>query len=187
MDTPPTSSAPTSSYRTRSQNKAHTSELLYDQKYHPMDDYLRPTQAARRRAIHEEQVSDDDSEVTGFEGGSHSESDSEIESQPSKNKRRKVSHPNAQATRRSTRQVNREVLYDTSVHPQDDVLDQMDVDSPGDESGNEEASEVSQGEHDGLEGSEVSITSSKCLSIYLLTYFCPQSYRHWAMCYTEIM
>ncbi|EMD69989.1 hypothetical protein COCSADRAFT_77936, partial [Bipolaris sorokiniana ND90Pr] len=130
---PPTSSAPTSSYSFRSRNK---SKLVYDAKYHPMDDAIRPTQAARRRSAHGmKQVcldADDESEdsaaiYTDTEESIDEESEAEEETrQSAKSKKRKLTQSrllSVEPTRRSPRKVSDlKVLYDMSVHPQDEFL-----------------------------------------------------------------
>ncbi|KAJ4341308.1 hypothetical protein N0V95_007256 [Ascochyta clinopodiicola] len=47
--------------------------LIYDQKYHPMDDFIRPSQAAKRRSLHGEVV-----ELFGCSGTSTDPSGSEV-------------------------------------------------------------------------------------------------------------
>ncbi|ORY09650.1 hypothetical protein BCR34DRAFT_602653 [Clohesyomyces aquaticus] len=85
----PASSAPPSSYTTRSQTKvSRSSELVYDQRFHPMDDFVRPKRAAQLRSEYgEEQLHSDDP-------------DASLEMTAS-----------SQRTRRSARQINRDVLY----------------------------------------------------------------------------
>ncbi|KAF2682120.1 hypothetical protein K458DRAFT_391154 [Lentithecium fluviatile CBS 122367] len=130
-DTPPTSSIPTSSLRTRGQTNAmQNSRPLYDQKYHPMDDVVQPSRAARHRAKYEEQNLDEDSEGTDFQEDDQSDSDVGVDHHRNTNKRRKLSHfPPTQGTRHSSRRTNRNVLYDMNVHPQDEEIEQMEIDS----------------------------------------------------------
>ncbi|EUC42311.1 hypothetical protein COCMIDRAFT_103898, partial [Bipolaris oryzae ATCC 44560] len=131
---PPTSSAPTSSYSFRSRNK---SKLVYDAKYHPMDDAIRPTQAARRRSAHGENQfcldADDESEdyaavYTNAEELDDEESEAEEEPrQGAKNKKRKLTQSrlmSVEPTRRSPRKVSdQRVSYNMNVHPQDEFLE----------------------------------------------------------------
>lgn len=131
-DTPPTSSVPTSSYTTRSAtNKASSHGPLYDQKYHPMDDVLRPSQAAKHKAKYDNSHSDPyDSESTSTEPFGAVSSDSEVESNgPATKHRKTLNRVPSRGKRRSSRQINANVLYDTNVHPQDEDLQQMEVDA----------------------------------------------------------
>ncbi|KNG51569.1 hypothetical protein TW65_91055 [Stemphylium lycopersici] len=127
------SSAPTPSYslRNRKQNR-----LIYDLKYHPMDDSVRPTQAAKRRSAHGQRHvsfnSDDSSEAstvinTDTEGSGDEQS--EIEKQPKRNakgKKRKLALSQSlsiEPTRRSSRKVSDiKTSYNMKVHPQDEFL-----------------------------------------------------------------
>jgi len=147
-NTPLTSTAPTSSLRTRGQtNKMHFSKPVYDQKYHPMDDVIQPSRAAQHRVRYEERYPDDDSEGTDFCQDEQSDSDVEANHQPSPNKRRKFSTvppASAQGTRRSSRHVNRNVLYNTSIHPQDEDIDHMEVDSEHEDTSSEDESDPSE-------------------------------------------
>lgn len=110
------------------------STLLYDQKYHPMDDIIRPSQAAKRRSLHGEQPvlrADSDgetseesrSDVGSMAGDEDSESDDE-ELQPKRtSKRKRTRSLTSEPTRRSTRRrTNLNVSYNTNIHPQDSDL-----------------------------------------------------------------
>jgi hypothetical protein len=131
--TPPTSSAPPSSYSLRIRN-AGQSALRYDTKYHPMDDAVRPSQAAKRRALHEDvQISSDESDnMSSMRAESSDESDEEEPKKDVKKKPQLVTkgkkRTRAQVelwepTRRSSRQTaGMKVLYDMNVHPQDEDL-----------------------------------------------------------------
>jgi hypothetical protein len=132
-DTPPTSSAPPSSYSLRNRNSKQSS-LKYDVKYHPLDEAIRPSQAAKRRSAHGEAIqpllSDDSDEANSspadLSGDSDEEEESEevVEKKPepvSKGKKR-TRRPSAplEPTRRSSRRTaDTKVSYDMSVHPQD--------------------------------------------------------------------
>ncbi|EUC38203.1 hypothetical protein COCCADRAFT_83525, partial [Bipolaris zeicola 26-R-13] len=130
---PPTSSAPTSSYSLRSRNK---SRLVYDAKYHPMDNAIQPTQAARRcSAYGEKEVcvdADDESEDAAAvytDAEESSDEHSEAEEEPkhgAKTKTRKVTRSrllSVEPTRRSPRKVSGpKISYDMNVHPQDEFL-----------------------------------------------------------------
>jgi hypothetical protein len=125
----------------------HFNKPMYDQKYHPMDEVVRPSRAARHRARYEEQCPDDDSEATDFHEDERSDSDIEASHRPFGNKRRKLSTvppTAAQGTRRSSRHVDRNVLYDTSIHPQDEEINYMEVDSKHEDTSSEDGSGPSQ-------------------------------------------
>ncbi|USP78880.1 hypothetical protein yc1106_06154 [Curvularia clavata] len=129
--TPPTSSAPTTCYSLRTRRQ---SRLVYDAKYHPMDDTIRPIQAAKRReARGEEQVcldSDDSSEGSTVHTNAEESEDNQNEAeeepkQAARGKKRRLaqSRPVVGPTRRSPRNVSEpKVSYNTSVHPQDAFL-----------------------------------------------------------------
>lgn len=131
--TPPTSSAPPSSYYLRTRNVGK-SALRYDTRYHPMDDAVRPSQAAKRRALHEDvQISSDESDdISSMRTESSDESgEEELKKDVKKNsqlvtkgkKRTRAQVEVREPTRRSSRQTaGVKVLYDTNVHPQDDDL-----------------------------------------------------------------
>jgi hypothetical protein len=130
-DTPLTSSLPSSSFRTRGQTaRMRHTKPLYDQKYHPMDDVVQPARAARHHARYEEQRPAEDSEETDPYTDALSDTDDDTNRKPHTDKRRKPTDlPPSLGTRRSSRQVNHDVLYNTSVHPQDEQIDCMEVDS----------------------------------------------------------
>lgn len=134
--TPPKSSAPASSYSFRARN-AGQSGLKYDIKYHPMDDAVRPSQAAKRRSLHGDlpilsTESDDTDEMSSMCAQSSDESNGEMPKKEVKKRSRptikgmKRTRPQSEAhepVRRSTRQTaDVKVLYDMSVHPQDHDL-----------------------------------------------------------------
>ncbi|KAF1928013.1 uncharacterized protein M421DRAFT_166393 [Didymella exigua CBS 183.55] len=108
------------------------STLIYDQRYHPMDDVIRPSQAAKRRSLHGERpplgsgVDGDGSEESGSDVGSMAgddDSDGE-ESQPTRGRKRKrVRTLTSEPTRRSSRRrTNPKVSYNMNIHPQDSDL-----------------------------------------------------------------
>ncbi|KAF1966087.1 hypothetical protein BU23DRAFT_574341 [Bimuria novae-zelandiae CBS 107.79] len=123
-DNIPASSVPISFYNTRGSTRS-TRTLLYDQKYHPMDEYLRPSQAAKRRAEHG--IDDEeDTDSVGFHDQADGESETDVEEQPQTKKRKKLDKlATRRSTRRSSRKVNRNVLYNAKVHPQDSQLGQL--------------------------------------------------------------
>ncbi len=129
-----TSSAPTSSYALRNRG-AKRSKLAYDVKYHPMDDSIRPSQAAKRRSVHGEiQLLSEDScdrlseELdTDAESLALTDNESEVEENPKQapcDKRRKKARPcSSVATRRSSRITScPRKAYNMKVHPQDEEL-----------------------------------------------------------------
>lgn len=108
------------------------STLVYDQKYHPMDDFIRPSQAAKRRSLHGERptpgnsFTDDASEGSGSDVGSIlCDESSDGESQPHmrgrkrKRSRSEVPEPTRRSSRRRTQP---KMSYDMSIHPQDSDL-----------------------------------------------------------------
>ncbi|KAF2829348.1 hypothetical protein CC86DRAFT_444447 [Ophiobolus disseminans] len=128
--TPPTSSAPSSSYSLRNR-KAKQNGLIYDLKYHPMDDSIRPTQAAKRRSAHGEEQPSSDDENGSFSVRADSDTDSDVNEEEVKKpeavkkgkKRARHQSQSLEPTRRSSRRTaDTKVLYDMSVHPQDQDL-----------------------------------------------------------------
>ncbi|KAL1798997.1 hypothetical protein ACET3X_003034 [Alternaria dauci] len=133
--TPPTSTISISSYDLRNRKQ---SKLVYDVKYHPMDDTIRPSQAAKRRTAHGEApiVDFDDSSdaftlndttaITGESSGAQSEGDEETPSQSKQARGRKQAQSRplpAEGTRRSTRKVSdQKTSYNMDIHPQDKYL-----------------------------------------------------------------
>jgi hypothetical protein len=136
-DTPPMSSVPTSSYSFR-KRKASQSKLVYDGKYHPMDDSIRPSQAAKRRSAHGEIESfSDENKSDSFTV--HADSDIEAESNEhvegvetekkprsaGKSKKRTQGPTRSpEPTRRSSRRTAvSKVAYNMNIHPQDNDLE----------------------------------------------------------------
>jgi hypothetical protein len=127
-DTPPTSSLLPPPYSLRNR-KATQGKLIYDVKYHPMDDSIRPSQAAKRRSLHGEPktFSDESSEASlAHHESNKDESDAGERAEPTKKgaKRIRCCSQEAQPTRRSSRKsVNSGISYNMSVHPQDRDLE----------------------------------------------------------------
>ncbi|KAH7115976.1 hypothetical protein B0J11DRAFT_510329 [Dendryphion nanum] len=129
-DTSPTSSLEplTSTRSLRHPSGPH--ELIYNQKYHPMDDVLQPTRAARVKLTYTTNAMDDCSE---------SETDHNDENKRHRSKGKKRLHsvpPSPYATvslsrgeRRSSRRSKRKVNYDMKVHPQDSQLRELEAES----------------------------------------------------------
>ena len=108
------------------------STLVYDQKYHPLDDVIRPSQAAKRRTLHGENP------VTGIgsDCGTSEDSASDIrgmvcdedsddeEPQPTRNRERKRARSlTPEPTRRSSRRRSKpKTSYNMNMHPQDSDL-----------------------------------------------------------------
>ncbi|KAI0577674.1 hypothetical protein Alg215_06780 [Pyrenophora tritici-repentis] len=130
--TPPDLNATASSHNLRHRAQ---SKLVYDVKYHPMDDSIRPSQAAKRRSAHGEEPafdSDDSNEACNFDMSADESSDehSEIEVQPRKRAAKgkkqilvQMRLTPREGTRRSTRKVSEpKTSYNMDVHPQDKFL-----------------------------------------------------------------
>ncbi|KAF2188176.1 hypothetical protein K469DRAFT_748526 [Zopfia rhizophila CBS 207.26] len=127
-DTPPTSSIPSSSYKTRAQvHGSRRDELCYDQKYHPMDEYTHPKRAARVKSKYgEDLLASEGTIASSFDDDRHTESETDLDENPKlKGKGRKLPLPPSQPTRRSSRQVNWEIMYNVNVHTQDAELKEM--------------------------------------------------------------
>ncbi|EAT84138.2 hypothetical protein SNOG_08970 [Parastagonospora nodorum SN15] len=127
-DTPPISSIPPPSYSLRNR-KATRGKLIYDVKYHPMDDSIRPSLAAKRRSLHGEPktFSAESSEASlAHDESNKDEFDAGERAGPTKKgaKRKRCCSQEAQPTRRSSRKsVNSGISYNMSVHPQDRDLE----------------------------------------------------------------
>lgn len=129
MDAQRTTPAPTCPPIRRSTRIKST--LVYDQKYHPLDDIIRPSQAAKRRSLHGEEstrpnYSDGSaSEDSGFDVGSGDENSGDEEPRPSTrgHKRRRLMSQAPEPTRRSSRRRTKpNVSYNMKIHPQDSDL-----------------------------------------------------------------
>lgn len=110
--------------------------LVYDQKYHPMDDIIRPSQAAKRRSLHgEKALPPDDSDGSDASSSNRTSSDvgsmvgdeesDDDEPQPSKQrqKRKRPESRTPEPTRRSSRRrVSPKMSYNMKIHPQDSDL-----------------------------------------------------------------
>jgi hypothetical protein len=131
--TPPTSSIPASSYSLRNRRAAQ-GKLVYDVKYHPMDDSVRPVQAAKRRSAHGEiQFSSDDisesfsvqAESDEEEEGDHQEEEQIARPTKKGRKRARQYSRSPEPTRRSSRQTaTPKISYNMNVHPQDRDLEE---------------------------------------------------------------
>jgi hypothetical protein len=107
------------------------STLIYDQKYHPMDDFIRPSQAAKRRSLHGESPLVDDrfescasedstSDAESMNSGQESDDDdSQLQARGRKRKRSLLPEP---ARRSSRRRTTPKVSYNMRIHPQDSDL-----------------------------------------------------------------
>lgn len=107
---------------TRGSARGIRSNLAYDQRYHPIDEYLRPSQAAKRRAEYGH------SRSPSFEEQGNTESDTDSDGQ-SQAKRRRLNNVEQRDIRRSSRITNHHVLYNMRIHPQDSQLQQMVADA----------------------------------------------------------
>ncbi|KAL5113971.1 hypothetical protein ACEQ8H_008153 [Pleosporales sp. CAS-2024a] len=117
-------------------HRSRQSKLMYDAKYHPMDDCIRPSLAAKRRSLHGETlvIADDDDDETDT-SDAHGVSD-EIEHEagwqmqrgPTKSNKKRIrcASQSPQPFRRSSRTKSTpRISYDTSIHPQDPELEQL--------------------------------------------------------------
>jgi hypothetical protein len=111
---------------------------VYDLKYHPLDDSIRPSQAAKRRSAHRdfESFSDDhvsDSFSVHAESDTDAEDDNEVEKVDTEKKAKSTGKSQKRArgptrspepARRSSRRtVVSRVAYNMSIHPQDGDLE----------------------------------------------------------------
>jgi hypothetical protein len=136
-DTPPTSSIPASSYSLRNRRAAQ-GKLVYDVKYHPMDDSIRPSQAAKRRSAHGEiqLFSDNTTDSCSVPAVSDEEEDEDNEETEQKvrsikkgKKRARQQFQSPEPTRRSSRRTaTPKISYNMSVHPQDRDLEESSAD-----------------------------------------------------------
>jgi hypothetical protein len=111
------------------------STLMYDQHYHPMDDVIRPLQAAKRRSLHGERPllrsSSDDETPYGSDFGVESivedEDTDDEEAEPTRSRKRKWNRPLIpEPTRRSSRRRTKpKVSYNMNIHPQDSDLNRV--------------------------------------------------------------
>ncbi|KAF1919622.1 hypothetical protein BDU57DRAFT_147297 [Ampelomyces quisqualis] len=135
VDTLPTSSMPPSTYSLRNR-RATRGKLVYDVKYHPMDDRIRPTQAAKRRSAHGEiqVISDNESDtsesfsVHAESGDDEGEDDREIEekAKPIRKGKKRARHCSTtpEPIRRSSRRTTKpKMSYNMNFHPQDQDLE----------------------------------------------------------------
>ncbi|CAO2654695.1 Nn.00g114280.m01.CDS01 [Neocucurbitaria sp. VM-36] len=131
----PPFSNPISSYTLRNRGEKQ-GRLVYDLKYHPMDDSIRPSQAARRRLAHGEVLllSDDTCDSSSEQSLTETVSpigvdeESELEEAPRKvtgGKKRKLTHMQAsKPTRRSSCKTSDvKTAYNMDIHPQDEALE----------------------------------------------------------------
>ncbi|KAG9202940.1 hypothetical protein G6514_003721 [Epicoccum nigrum] len=107
------------------------STLIYDQKYHPMDDVIRPSQAAKRRSLHgESPLVDDRSESYASEDSTSDaesmngdqESNDDDSQPPARGRKRKRSLSPELTRRSSRRKTTPKVSYNMRIHPQDSDL-----------------------------------------------------------------
>jgi hypothetical protein len=121
-----------SSYSFRNR-KPRQSRLMYDVRYHPMDDSIQPSQASKRRSAHGEiqLFSDDVTESSLVYTGLDIEdevNDGETEKAPEPiRKRKKRARSYSQSSkpiRRSSRKTKiSKVSYNMNIHPQDNDLE----------------------------------------------------------------
>lgn len=151
------------SLRTR-QNKR--TKLLYDQKYHPMDDIIRPSQAAKRRRAHGDIMSspEDESDWSSVYADNNFASPAESKHEEKKtksksnqrhskqvNKRSRSQARSMEPARRSKRKtLNRNACYNMNTHPQDADLERL----SSDEQDSDEAQSLTTGTNDHHESAQ---------------------------------
>jgi hypothetical protein len=137
IGTPPASSIPSSNYSLRNR-RATQGKLVYDEKYHPMDDSIRPSQAAKRRSAHGETIllSDDTIECYSVHDDSDDEEkedeDETDKAEPKKGskKRARRRSRSLEPTRRSSRKTaTPKISYNMNIHPQDRDLEVSSTDA----------------------------------------------------------
>lgn len=112
------------------------STLLYDQKYHPMDDVVRPSQAAKRRSFHGEQpllwsdsdndeFQESDSDDGSVAGDDASEDEESQQAMRGRKRKRSRSRIPERARRSSRRRTKPKVSYNMKIHPQDSDLQRV--------------------------------------------------------------
>lgn len=112
------------------------STLIYDQKYHPMDDFIRPSQAAKRRSLHgegpllddrsESDASEDSASDAGSKDGDQESDDDDSQPPARGHKRKRSLSRTPKPTRRSSRRrTTPKVSYNMRIHPQDSDLRQI--------------------------------------------------------------
>ncbi|EON60969.1 hypothetical protein W97_00179 [Coniosporium apollinis CBS 100218] len=96
-------------------------DALYDMKYHPMDDVMRPSQAAKRRKLTD--VIEASSEEEDFVAQSSSSDYNGVDS-----RRRFGTQREPTSSRHSARTASKPLVnYDVRIHPQDNILADLGV------------------------------------------------------------
>lgn len=96
-------------------------DALYDMKYHPMDDVMRPSQAAKRRKLTD--VTEASSEEEDFIAQSSSSGYNGVDS-----RRRSGIQREPTSSRHSARTASKPLVnYDVRIHPQDNILADLGV------------------------------------------------------------
>jgi len=98
-------------------------EIVYDVKHHPLDEYMRPKRAAKARSRYG--IKNIDTEDILYDDSDHlSGSETEIDTYDPRTKSKKPPRPHMFTTRRSSRIPHeKNVVYDSSVHPQDNEIE----------------------------------------------------------------
>ncbi|KAH7068746.1 hypothetical protein BKA63DRAFT_93620 [Paraphoma chrysanthemicola] len=145
----PTSSLSASKYAFRNRRANH-SKLAYDVKYHPMDDDIQPTRAAKRRLAHGKTqsilVDTSGSSSENNEGGTddhnaaaNSTDEEEAVVQSKSRKRRRCQNWPLEPCRRSSRKTSgAKISYDMSIHPQDADLEMLKIELDSEEEDEDE-------------------------------------------------
>lgn len=123
------SSTSTSSHKTRAHvHGIHRSELCYDQKYHPMDQFTNPKRAAKMKSKYEDDLLVSDNTVTTFDNEANQlDCETDVDDGPEKKATsgKDSSYSSTKPFRCSSRQMKRNVLYDTNIHPQDVEIEEL--------------------------------------------------------------
>lgn len=93
-----------------------------------MDDYTNPKRAAKIRVMYGEKSPTSDSDISSFDEGNNTECDTDVEDNSRKSRKGQIFPipPTMQPARRTSRRVNRNVMYNTNVHPQDAFIEAAD-------------------------------------------------------------
>ncbi|KAH7398146.1 hypothetical protein BKA66DRAFT_195743 [Pyrenochaeta sp. MPI-SDFR-AT-0127] len=135
----PRSAAPISSYAFRRRSVEQT-RLVYDIKYHPMDDSVRPANTAKRRSAYieklcssnglfdtlSEQVNMDTKIQTSIIDESETKTTIDLVAMSTK-RNRNIPQPLGAIRRSSRKASNRNISYNMNIHPQDGDLEMLNV------------------------------------------------------------
>ncbi|OCL03185.1 hypothetical protein AOQ84DRAFT_442895 [Glonium stellatum] len=112
--------------RARVHGRQHD-EIVYDVKYHPLDEYIRPKQAAKVRSRYDIENIDTNDTIRDNGNSNLSGSETEIDDYEPRTKARKLRKLHTSSMRRSSRAPHRQNLtYGSKVHPQGNELGELD-------------------------------------------------------------